>query len=170
MARRKSNGGPTAEELDHYRKLAAEQPKIRVKIKKLHANSVIPTYSHNGDACMDVTAVSARVVEESGYGYIEFDSGLAFEIPEGYTMLCFPRSSISDTGMILSNSVGVVDSGYRGAVKARFKYIKDSKAYGIGDRIFQIMIIPYPTVEFEEVDELSESTRNSGGFGSTNPK
>lgn len=149
---------------------AAQQTKLKVKIKKLHPNSVIPTYAHNGDACMDVTAVSVRVVEESGYGYIEFDSGLAFEIPEGYTMLCFPRSSISDTGMILSNAVGVVDSGYRGAVKARFKYVKDSKAYTVGDRVFQIMVIPYPTVEFEEVDELSESTRSTGGFGSTNTK
>jgi dUTP pyrophosphatase len=142
-----------------------KKDKVKVKIKKLVNNAVIPTYAKSGDACMDVTAVSIRIVEESGYGYVEYDSGLSFEIPEGYTMLCFPRSSISDTGLILSNSVGIIDSGYRGAVKARFKYIKGSKDYSVGDRIFQIMIIPYPTVEFEEVEELSESSRGAGGGG-----
>lgn len=145
-----------------------KKDKVKIKIKKLIDNAVIPTYAKSGDACMDVTAVSIRIVEEAGYGYIEYDSGLAFEIPEGYTMLCFPRSSISDTGLILSNSVGVIDSGYRGAVKARFKYVKGSKDYSVGDRVFQIMVIPYPKIEFEEVDELSESTRGEGGFGSTN--
>jgi len=141
--------------------------KVKVKIKKLSESAIIPQYAHQGDACMDVTAVSVRIVEEAGYGYVEYDSGLAFEIPDGYVMLCFPRSSVSDTGLILSNSVGVVDSGYRGSVKARFKYVKGSKDYKVGDRVFQVMIIPYPTVELEEVSELSESSRGSGGWGST---
>jgi dUTP pyrophosphatase len=143
---------------------------IKVKVKKLVDNAVIPTYAHKGDACMDVTAISIRIVEEAGYGFVEYDSGLAFEVPEGYVMLCYPRSSISNTGMLLSNSVGVVDSSYRGSVKARFKYVKGSNDYKVGDRVFQIMIIPYPTIEFEEVAELSESTRGEGGFGSTNGK
>lgn len=141
--------------------------KVKVRVKKLVENAILPSYAHQGDACMDVTAVSIKIVEESGYGYVEYDSGLAFEIPEGYTMLCFPRSSISDTGMLLSNSVGIIDSGYRGSVKARFKYVKGSKDYKVGDRVFQIMVIPYPTVELEEVSELSESSRGSGGWGST---
>lgn len=141
--------------------------KVKIKIKKLVDNAVIPYYAKSGDACMDVTAVSIRIVEEAGYGYVEYDSGLSFEIPEGYAMLAFPRSSISDTGLILSNSVGIIDSGYRGAVKARFKYVKGSKDYSVGDRVFQIMVIPYPKIEFEEVDELSESTRGEGGWGST---
>lgn len=145
-----------------------KKERVKVRIKKLSENAIIPSYAHVGDACMDVTAVSVRIVEEAGFGYVEYDSGLAFEIPEGYVMLCFPRSSISDTGLLLSNSVGVIDSGYRGSVKARFKYIKGSKDYKVGDRVFQVMIIPYPTIELEEVSELSESNRGSGGFGSTN--
>lgn len=144
-----------------------KKDKVKVKIKKLVDNAVIPTYAKSGDACMDVTAVSIRIVEEAGYGYIEYDSGLSFELQEGFTMLCFPRSSISDTGLLLSNAVGVVDSTYRGSVKARFKYVKGSKDYKVGDRVFQIMVIPYPVIEFEEVDELSESTRGAGGWGST---
>jgi len=167
MARRKSNGGPTAEELDNYRKLAAAQPKIKIKIKKLHANSVIPTYSHNGDACMDVTAVSARVVEESGYGYIEYGTGLSFGIPDGYVLEVVPRSSISNTGLILVNSPCQIDSGFKGEVVLRFKWVKDSNMYNIGDRVAQIRIVPYPKIEFIEVDDVGDSERGINGLGST---
>lgn len=139
-----------------------------VKIKKIHPNSVIPQYAKSGDAGLDLTAVSEKIVEESGYAYIEYDTGLAFEIPEGYVGLIFPRSSISNTGMILSNCVGVLDSGYRGAVKFRFKWIKDSVKYNVGDRIGQIIILPYPTINLVEAEELSETSRAEGGFGSTN--
>lgn len=140
---------------------------IKLKIKKLHENAVIPSYAKNGDACMDLTAISESVVEESGYGYIEYGTGLSFEIPDNHVMLIYPRSSISNTGMLLSNAVGVIDSGYRGEVKFRFKYMKDTIKYGIGDRVGQFMILPIPFVEVEEVDELSSSERDSGGFGST---
>lgn len=143
---------------------------IKVKIKRLSPDSVVPSYAHDGDACMDLTAISKTIVEEDGYGYLEYGFGWAFEIPAGYVMELYPRSSISNTGLILVNGPGQIDSTFRGEVKARFKWVKGSKAYEIGDRAVQFKVVPYPTMEMEEVEELSETTRGEGGFGSTNVK
>jgi len=137
---------------------------MKVKIKKTHKDAVIPTYAKNGDAGMDLIAVSVNATDK----YIEYDIGLAFEIPKGYVGLIFPRSSISKTDMILSNSVGVIDSEYRGNITARFiKSRNGVDCYKIGDKIAQIMIIPHPSIEFEEVNSLSETERGTGGYGST---
>jgi dUTP pyrophosphatase len=136
-----------------------------IKIKKLHPNAVIPKYAHEGDAGMDIYALSMEIRDK----YVEYKTGLAFEIPENYVMLIFPRSSISDKDLILKNCVGVLDSGYRGELKLRFK--KDGETiYNVGEKIGQLIILPYPAVEFEEVKELSESVRGEGGFGSTGIK
>jgi dUTP pyrophosphatase len=138
-----------------------------IKIKKLSKESIIPSYTQPGDAGMDITAISEKVVEEKEFGYIEYGTGLAFEVPEGYYMDIRPRSSISNTGMFLCNSPGTLDSNYRGELKVRFKWIKDTKKYNIGDRIAQILILPYPKINFIEVEELSETERGESGFGST---
>ena len=140
---------------------------MQVQIKLLSDSAKIPSYSKVGDAGLDLVATSLNQVEESGYGYVEYGTSLAIKIPEGYVGLIFPRSSISNYGMILSNSVGVIDSNYVGELKLRFKYIRGSNAYNIGDRVGQLIIIPYPTIEFEQVEELPETNRNDGGFGST---
>ena len=116
---------------------------------------------------MDLTATSKIVIDNGGYGYIEYGFGLSFEIPKNHVMLMFPRSSISNFGLILANSVGVIDCTFVGEVKARFKYIKGAEQYEIGDRVAQFLVIPRPLIELELVDELSESERGSGGFGST---
>lgn len=147
---------------------------MKVKIKKLGVieegmEGVIPKYSKKGDAGMDLTATSMRMVDESQYGYIEYGTGIALEIPDGYVGLVFPRSSCSDTGLILSNCVGVIDSGYRGEIKCRFKAIPDTVIYQIGERIAQLIIMPFPKIEFVE-EELSESERAEGGHGSTGKK
>jgi dUTP pyrophosphatase len=91
------------------------------------------------------------------------------EIPDGMVGLVFPRSSIRNTELMLSNSVGVIDAGYRGELQATFNKLNglDSIAYNVGDRIAQIIIVPHPIVQIVEVDELSESKRGIGGFGST---
>lgn len=141
---------------------------MKIAIKKFSKDAVIPTYSKEGDAGLDLTAVKETIIENKDYGYVEFDTDIGVEIPLGYVGLVFPRSSISTTGMLLSNSVGVIDSSYRGSIKLRFKYIKDSNKYKVGDRIAQLIIIPYPKIEFEEVEELSTSERGEAGFGSTN--
>ena len=103
---------------------------------------------------------------------ITYGTGLSIEIPEGFVGLVFPRSSIRKTDLSLSNSVGVIDSGYRGEIQATFNQRSLSSqsgsfVYGVGDRIMQIIIIPHPPIEFQEVDELTNTERGEGGFGST---
>jgi len=140
---------------------------MNIKIKKLHPNAVIPSYSKEGDAGLDLIAVTMTSVNEENYGYLEYDTGISMEIPEGHVGLVFPRSSISHTGLILANAVGVVDSNYRGPIKCRFKAIPNSNVYNSGDRVAQLIILPIPQVTFEEVEELSTTERGSKGFGST---
>jgi len=155
---------------------------MKVRIKKLNPLATIPTYAKEGDAGMDLVATSiiSDTPEQITYGL-----GIALEIPEGFVGLIFPRSSIRKTGLQLSNSVGVVDSGYRGELQATFNKLFGGEAmydemkvnsashtnindwYKVGDRVCQIMIIPHPTVDLIEVGELSETVRGEGGFGST---
>ena len=134
---------------------------MKVKIKKLHENAVIPRYAKPGDAGMDLTAVEAY---EEGM-WITYRIGLAMEIPQGYVGLLFPRSSVYKTEQQLSNCVGVIDSGYRGEIMMKFS--RSSRQYSVGDRVGQIILMSYPRVEFEQVDELSDSERGTGGYGST---
>jgi dUTP pyrophosphatase len=138
-----------------------------VKVKKLHPDAVIPKYSQVGDAGLDLTAVSVEYNEFKNQ-YV-FDTGLAFEIPVGHVGLLFPRSSISKKNHRLANSVGVIDSNYRGPVKLVFdgKSRSTGEIYQVGDRIGQIIILPYPSIELEEAEELSDTSRGAGGFGST---
>ena len=136
---------------------------MKVRIKKLNENAVIPSYAKSGDAGMDL--VATRIINER-LDSITYGTDIALEIPEGFVGLVFPRSSIRKTDLILSNSVGVIDSGYRGEIQATFKR-SGVYAYAVGDRICQIMIIPHPDIEFEEADELSDTERGDGGFGST---
>ena len=167
---------------------------LQVKIKKLHPDAVVPSYAHETDCGMDLTAVSKTFDE---YGNVVYGFGLAFEIPEGYAGFIFPRSSNHKSGLLLTNSVGVIDAGFRGEVTAKFAtrkwitqpeklidriryFIKGDYSgklntqavfnkinYEIGDRIAQMVILPYPKVEFVEVDELSDTERGTGGYGST---
>ena len=134
---------------------------MKVRIKKVREKAVIPKYAKPGDAGIDLTAVDRKV---EGM-WITYYTGLAMEIPENHVGLLFPRSSVYKTEQRLANSVGVIDSGYRGEIM--LKYSRSMKEYKVGDRIGQIIILPYPQVEFEEVKELSETNRGSGGFGST---
>ena len=142
---------------------------MKVKIKKLHLDAVIPTYAKSGDAGMDLIATS--IISETP-SQITYGLGIALEIPEGFVGLVFPRSSIRKTRLQLSNSVGVIDSGYRGELQATFNKItttieNQKNDYKVGDRVCQIMIIPYPQIQFEETDDLSDTERGKGGFGST---
>lgn len=172
---------------------------MKVKIKRLSEKAVIPQYAKEGDAGLDLVATSKSYDEN---GNVVFGTSLAFEIPKGYVGLLFPRSSNAKKDLLLSNSVGVLDSGYRGEVMFKFKKqmnnersvlntivavqlmaeikddfkrlgllneddIEEFLEYQIGDRIGQLIIIPYPQIEFEEVDQLSDSDRGNGGYGST---
>jgi dUTP pyrophosphatase len=139
---------------------------VLVKVKKLDSNAVIPSYSKVGDAGMDLTIT--KEIENTSFS-VSYGFGIAMEIPKGYVGLIFPRSSVRNQDLILSNCVGVIDSGYRGELQATFKKTQglDSIKYKVGERGAQIIILPYPTIYMTEVPELSNTERGSGGFGST---
>ena len=139
---------------------------VLVKVKKLVPEAVVPSYSKVGDAGMDLTIT--REIENTSFS-VSYGFGIAMEIPKGYVGLIFPRSSVRNQDLILSNCVGVIDSGYRGELQATFKKTNglDSIKYKVGERGAQIIILPYPTIYMTEVPELSNTERGSGGFGST---
>ena len=139
---------------------------MQVKIKLLTENSVKPKYAKDSDAGLDLVATS--IISNTTF-QVTYGLGIALEIPNGFVGLVFPRSSIRNTELTLSNSVGVIDSGYRGELQATFNKLSglDSIAYNVGDRVVQLIIIPHPTTEFEEVNELNNTERGAGGFGST---
>ena len=170
---------------------------MKVKIKKLHNDAVIPQYAKKGDAGLDLTAVEKYY---DIHGCVVYKTGIAVEIPEGYVGLVFPRSSVSKTDLTLTNSVGVIDSGYRGEITMKFKpalmFFSNEEGlisneddtfecadgveipwddripisaidYKVGERIAQLIIMPYPHIEFEEVEELTKTERANGGYGST---
>lgn len=140
---------------------------LKVNFKKLSEKAVVPTYAKDGDAGLDLTAIEYHT--NFDHSYIEYDTGIAVEIPAGYVGYIFPRSSISKTSHSLANSVGVVDSGYRGSIKLRMRFDAENqdKEYTCGDKIGQLVIMPIPKVELNEVSELSDTQRGEGGFGHT---
>lgn len=149
---------------------------MKVRFKKLSPDAVIPRYAHDTDAGLDLTATSLEFDDD---GTVTYGTGLAMEIPQGYVGLIFPRSSISRREIALTNSVGVIDAGYRGEITAKFRpalafangsYCHNSvipPVYNVGDRIAQLIILPYPHIEPVEAEELSSSERGDGGYGST---
>ena len=136
---------------------------MKIKIKKLHEKAIIPSYSKNGDAGMDLTVTSCEKLDSE---HLKYNFGISIEIPAGFVGLVFPRSSCYKQRQILSNCVGVIDSGYRGEISAVM--IGTAKGgYDIGERAAQLIIMPIPFIEFEEVDKLSETERGINGYGST---
>jgi dUTP pyrophosphatase len=166
---------------------------MKVNVKKLHPDAVIPSYAYSGDACFDLTAVTKEVQND----LIIYGTGLAIQVPLNHVGLIFQRSSVCKKDIILSNCVGVVDQ-YIGEIKFFYRdnkfyplaiyedlvdiatkneidYLQTSfylnspsEHYEIGDRIGQMMIIERPKIEFEEVDELVQTDeRGVGGFGSS---
>ena len=140
---------------------------INVKIKRLSPEAVMPSKGTDNSAGYDLTAISAFWDKERNQ--VKYFFGLAFEIPVGYTGLIFPRSSVCKKDLSLSNCVGVIDSDYRGEVTAVFNVTDTSKenVYSVGDRIAQMVFMKLPEVELTEVEELSETKRGTGGYGST---
>lgn len=158
-----------------------------LKFKKLNSNAVLPVRAKEGDAGLDLVAVSVEHHDSSGeeggmYAFTEYGTGLAVEIPSGYVGLLFPRSSVSKTCLGLANAVGVVDAGYRGEIKLRFKldgfgallaynHYSDSdpspSVYKVGDKVGQLVIVPVVLPTPVLAEDLSSSERGEGGFGST---
>lgn len=140
---------------------------MKIKVQKLDERAVLPNRAHITDAGFDLTAVSVTKDEDIVLVY-SVSFGIALEIPDGYAGFIFPRSSVYKSGFSLANCVGVIDSGYRGEVKAKFYDITlDGKGYAPGDRCAQLIIMPIPEVSYTFCEELTNSDRAEGGFGST---
>jgi len=139
---------------------------MKIHLKKLDSKAQKPKFGKPGDAGADLVATS---IELSRAHQIVYGTGLAVEIPEGMVGLVFPRSSVRSTTLSMSNSVGVIDSGYRGEIMVTFNMNNTNGAiyYSVGDRIAQLVIMPVPLTQYVEVDELSETSRGDKGHGST---
>lgn len=139
---------------------------MEVKFKKLHEDAVIPTKAHSTDAGFDLTCISFE--EDPVKEIVTYHTGIAMEIPKGYVGLVFPRSSVYKVQLQLSNSVGIIDSCYRGEIMFKYRIVKPHiRRFGLWDRIGQIIIMPYPEIDFVEVTELDDSDRGTGGYGSS---
>lgn len=142
-----------------------------LKVKRLTETAKLPTYAHDGDACFDIYS-DGICLRDSDYvtGHLRetHSTGLYFDIPNGYAMMVYSRSGMGfNNDVRLANCVGVIDSGYKGELKVKLTCDGVATRYGKGDRIAQAMLIPVPAVEIEEVNELRESERGMGGFGSS---
>jgi len=139
---------------------------MKIHFKKLVQEAQKPKFGKPGDAGADLVATVAWATESQ----IVYGTGLAVEIPEGMVGLVFPRSSVRNYALSMANSVGVIDSGYRGEIMVTFNIKTNHNSrelYKIGDRIAQLVIIPVPLAKYVEVDELSETERGIEGHGST---
>lgn len=143
---------------------------MNIKFKKLHKDAVTPIFSSEGAAGADLTAITEKVDINLTGLTVSYDTGIAVEIPKGFVGLLFPRSSVSTkTTLVLGNSVGVIDSDYRGSIQFKFKDVArgQGKKYQAGEKIGQLVIVPIPVISFTEVDELTNTQRGDGSFGST---
>lgn len=146
---------------------------IKVSFKKLNANATVPSYSSKSAAGADIYACTEgeNIVIAPGETKM-VHTGIALEIPEGYAGLVYARSGIATKrGLAPANKVGVIDSDYRGEIMVSLhNHSSDVQEITDGERIAQLVIAPYLAVEFSQVDELSDTERGSGGFGSTGNK
>ena len=168
---------------------------MEVKFKKLSENAVIPTKAHPTDVGFDLTATKVNITED----YVEYETGIALQLPVGYFAFIVPRSTNSKKDLLLANSVGTIDQAYTGEHKFRFKRVlmpvmqevmvapptgdvlkdaqntrkvpdlayRDDHIYKVGDKVGQLIILPYPEINLVETDELYETDRGDAGFGSS---
>ena len=142
---------------------------MKVKIKLLHPLAEVPKKAYEHDAGFDLKAVS---VSRDDYGNAVYGTGVSVRIPNGYVGLLFQRSSVAKKSQILSNAVGVVDAGSLGEITFKFRHLVDvrksaARPYEIGERIGQLIIMPIPSIDFVEVNDLGDSERGTGNYGSS---
>ena len=141
---------------------------MNIKIKLLSALAQLPAYATAGSACFDIATIDDNVDITPGSSAV-LKTDLAFEIPEGFVMMVYSRSGHGfKNGIRLANSTGVIDSDYRGELMVKL-HNDSSRIFSVnrGDRVAQAMIIPVQQVEFEAVEDLTNTDRGTGGFGST---
>lgn len=140
---------------------------MRIPLKRLDPNLPVPAHAHPGDGGVDLYARESATLEPGERAIVP--TGVAVAIPEGFAALVTPRSGLAArSGLGVVNSPGLVDSGYRGEIKAILVNLgSETIQIERGERIVQMVVVPVSTQEFEVVDELPESSRGAGGFGST---
>ena len=137
---------------------------MKVKFRKLDEDAVTPSYAKEGDAGLDLTCIDLEIDND----ITTYKTGIAIQIPEGFMGLIFPRSSVYKKDLILSNSIGVIDSGYRGEILIKYRETSAyPEVFKVGERVAQLIILPVPYVDLIEVEELSETDRGTKGHGST---
>ena len=144
---------------------------MELKFKKLNEKAVLPTRSHSTDAGLDLTTYGfTQEVDASGKLVLVYHTGLAVEIPEGHMGLVFMRSSVASKSLTLTNAVGIIDRFFSGEITLKFKVTTDSipTVYQEGERIGQLVVVPYPQFEPVFVDEIAEGPRGEKGYGSSN--
>ncbi len=145
---------------------------MKIAIKKLSENAVIPAYGSEFAAGADLYACTAQPVTIQPGCTEVIHTGIAIELPVGYAGLIYARSGLATKqGLAPANKVGVVDCDYRGEIMvALHNHSSQARTVSGGDRIAQLVITPYITADFEEADSLSSTVRGEGGFGSTGTK
>jgi len=137
-----------------------------LKVKKLSREAKLPTKATEGSVCYDVFSTKRILFSPNEKNMIH--TGLVFEVPKGYGMDIRPRSGLASRGLIILNSPGTLDSDYRGELLVSCANISNRNILvDKGDRIVQIRLFKVIDLEFEEVEEISETKRGKGGFGST---
>ena len=144
----------------------------KINVKKLDENAVLPTYGSAYAAGADLYALSQEEIVFAPHETKLVRTGLAMEIPEGYAGLIYARSGLaSKRSLAPANKVGVVDSDYRGEVMvALHNHSDQEQKIAPKERIAQLVVAPFLKGEFVEADELSDTVRGEGGFGSTGTK
>lgn len=145
---------------------------VKVNIKKLNEKAVLPTYGSEYAAGADLYACNEEKIVIKPHETVLIKTGIAMEIPEGYAGLIYARSGIaSKRGLAPANKVGVIDSDYRGEVMvALHNHSEKDGEIEPFERIAQLVVAPFLKVDFEETEELSDTQRGEGGFGSTGKK
>ena len=145
---------------------------MKVRIQKLDENAILPTYGTEYSAGADLSALTDGSVEIAPHQTVLLHTGIAVEIPEGYCGLIFARSGLATKrGLAPANKVGVIDADYRGEVRVALHNQSELTAtVENGERVAQLAIVPFLKAEFELADELSDTVRGVGGFGSTGTK
>lgn len=145
---------------------------VKVNIKRLDENAVLPSYASESAAGADIYALCENEISIAPGETVFVRTGFALEIPEGYAGLIYARSGLAcKKGVAPANKVGVVDSDYRGEVMvALYNHSSSVQTISGGERIAQLVITPFLKAEFNETSQLSDTARGSGGFGSTGTK
>ncbi|MBI4898785.1 MAG: dUTP diphosphatase [Actinobacteria bacterium] len=149
---------------------AITRPEVEstLRFKKLHPDAVVPTRAHDGDAGCDIYARESLTLRPGERGRV--GTGIAVAIPEGHAGMVLPRSGLAHKhGVTLTNSPGLIDAGYRGELMVLLVNTDRDDAYTVnpGDRIAQLVLVPFSAPNWTEVEDFEDTTRGEGGFGSS---